>query len=444
MSKQVNLLEGSISLGLTKLAFPIMASSFLQMAYNLTDMLWIGRIGSAAVTSVGVAGMYMWLSAGFTIIARVGGQVYIAQKLGAGKGREAAGYAKTALQLGVVMGMLFGFICMVFAPQLTAFFNMSDVNTIRDAEAYLRIVGGFVFFNFVNLIMTGIWTALGKSAFTFIATAIGLSINMALDPVLIFGIGPFPELGIVGAGIATIFAQVIVFTVFMFMASRDKEIFPKVLNKTLVNQFDMEKAKDIVKIGFPVGIQSMLFTCISMILTRMITEFGDAAIAVQRVGSQIESITWMTAEGFGSAVNTFIAQNYGAKKDERVKRGYSTAFRIMFAWGLVTGGILIFFPYHLFPLFIREPELLQQGVDYLRIMGCSQVFMCIELTTAGAFQGLGKSFPPSIVGIVFTAMRIPLALILSTTALGLNGIWWAITISSVVKGVVLPIWFRRK
>ncbi|MFQ6807291.1 MAG: MATE family efflux transporter [Lachnospiraceae bacterium] len=187
--------------------------------------------------------------------------------------------------------------------------------------------------------------------------------------------------------------------------------------------------------------QSIVFSSLSMVIARIIAGWGDAAVAVQKVGSQIESISWMTADGFSTAVNAFVAQNHGAGKKERIRKGYGTAMGLMAGWGLFTSLVLIVFPGVIFRIFIEEPAVLPMGVSYLRILGVSQLFMCMEITTAGAFQGLGRPIPPTVVGIVGNASRIPMALILSGTLLGLDGIWWSISISSIVKGILVPVWF---
>ena len=200
--------------------------------------------------------------------------------------------------------------------------------------------------------------------------------------------------------------------------------------------------KGVILIGLPAAIQSMLMTVTTMVIARMISGWGDVAVAVQKVGGQIESISWMTAAGFGSAVNAFTAQNYGAKKKERVLKGYHTGLTIMFIWGCFTTFVLMAFPQLLFRIFIREPEVLPLGVDYLRILGFSQLFMCVEAAATGAFQGLGKTSYPSIVATIWNLMRIPMAMIFGATALKLNGVWWAISISSIMKGIITPIWLR--
>ena len=114
---------------------------------------------------------------------------------------------------------------------------------------------------------------------------------------------------------------------------------------------------------------------------------------------------------------------------------------IVLIWGLFCTFLLIVCPVPIFRIFITEADVLPMGVDYLMILGVSQLFMSVEITTAGAFAGYGRTVPPSVVSIVFTAIRIPLALALIQTSLGLNGIWWSITISSILKGMILLCWF---
>lgn len=438
MNKKVDLLNGSILKGLTSLALPIMLTSFLQMAYNLTDMIWIGRVGSDAVAAVGVASMLIWLSNGVVMIPRVGGQVRVGQSLGANDISLAREYAKTSFQITTVLGILYGLIMVIFNKPLIDFFQITDQGIVKDSRNYVYVAGGLILFNFINQIFTAIWTAMGKSVVTLRATLIGLSINIVLDPILIFGYGPIPRLGVLGAAIATVCAQLIVLFIFLLSARKDELILSEMRHWSNISK---KKASTIIKIGLPAGVQSMLFTGIGIIISRMITGFGDTAIAIQKVGTQIESISWMTAEGFATAVNAMVAQNYGAKQEKRVDAGYKTAIIIMVTWGLITTFLLIFAAEPIFKIFIYEPEMLSQGVDYLKILGISQIFMCLELASAGAFQGLGRTTIPSITGVSLNLLRIPIAYVLCKTSLGLNGIWWAISISTILKGVVLPLWF---
>lgn len=438
MKKHIDLLHGPVLSSLTRLAVPIMATSLIQMAYNLTDMIWIGRIGSNAVAAVGAAGMYMWLSNGLAVLSKMGGQVNAGHSLGAGNQEEAAGYAQSALRLAAFTGLLFGLVCAVFTVSLIDFFKLNSPQVIADAHIYLKITCGLVVFSFLNQTFTGLFTAIGNSRAAFLATTSGLVINFFMDPVLIFGIGPFPEMKVMGAAIATVFAQMIVTVMFLIFALQDDLLFCHI---RIFRKPDPSYLKNIVQIGVPSCLQNMLFTGISMIIARLVAGYGDAAVAVQKVGSQIESISWMTADGFAAAVNSFIAQNHGAGNPDRIRKGYRCSMVIVLIWGLFCTFLLIVCPVPIFRIFITEADVLPMGVDYLMILGVSQLFMSVEITTAGAFAGYGRTVPPSVVSIVFTAIRIPLALALIQTSLGLNGIWWSITISSILKGMILLCWF---
>ena len=433
MKTRINLLEGNILPALSALALPIMATSLIQMAYNLIDMIWIGKIGASAVASVGAAGMFMWLSNGLATLAKMGGQIKVGHALGAQKKEDAASYAQSSIQMGIVFAIGFGILSVVFADEMIGFFQLNSAQVIQDAKLYLMITCGLVIFSFMNQIFTGILTAMGNSRTSFIATGIGLVLNIVLDPLFIFGFGAIPPMGVAGAAIATVLAQLVVMLLFLYTILRDTVLFS---NVHILHSYSSQHTMEIFRIGLPSAVQSMLFSGISMVIARLIAGWGDAAVAVQKVGSQIESISWMTAEGYAAALNSFVAQNHGAKNTDRIREGYRLSMIVMLSWGVFCSLVLIVFPQLIFQVFIQEAEVLPMGVDYLRILGVSQLFMCMEITTAGAFSGLGKTLPPSIVSITLTGARIPMAILLGRW-LGLNGVWWAITISSIEKSIVL-------
>lgn len=182
---------------------------------------------------------------------------------------------------------------------------------------------------------------------------------------------------------------------------------------------------------------------ISMVLTRMVSAFGPGAIATQRVGGQIESISWNTADGFATALNSFVAQNYGAGKTDRIRKGYKVSMKIMITWGVIVTAVFVLFPRQISSLFFYEPEVLEIAVGYMIIIGLGEAFLCVEMLTIGALSGLGKTKICSIISILLTGSRIPLALVLTGTSLGLTGIWWALTLTSIAKGIVFNLTFRQ-
>lgn len=423
-----DLTEGNILKQLIKLAIPIMGASFIQMAYNLTDMFWLGKLSSDAVASVGTAGFFLWLSMAPIMVFRLGSQVLVAQEFGKKNYKLAEKIAENAVVTNTIVGLIYGGLIFTFRYQLIGFFHLGDPVVVQDAVNYLAIVAiGMVFF-FNNPVFQGIYNATGDSKTPFIIASTGLILNMVLDPVLIL----YYDFGPVGAASATIFAQFVTYIIFV-KAFKSKSAFKEF---NLWTRIDKETIKNVIKIGYPEGIRSALFTIFAMIIARILANWGPVPIAIQKVGSQIEAISWRTASGFSMALSSFVGQNYGAKKKERALRGFKYAFSIMVGVGIVASFLLIVFPRPIISQFFMEPSEIAGGVIYLRILGYSQLFMCVEIITAGFFNGLGRTKIPSVVSIFFTGMRVPGALLLSTV-IAVEGVWWSISISSIFKGIVL-------
>ena len=425
MSKKIDLTEGNIVEKLIKLSLPIMGTAFIQIAYSLIDMIWVGKIGSKSVAAVGTAGFYPWLAMAFIMISKVGGEIKVAQSVGEKNEKDTKYYIKSAIEINMILSFLYSLILIFFRHELVAFFKLGEVDVINMAEQYLLIVGLGMMFYFINPVFTSIFVGLGNSKSPFKINTIGLVTNIILDPLLIFGVGPFPAMGVTGAALATVTSNIIVSLCFIYLIIKNKEDYFKI---KLFRDVEFSYYKTLFVLGTPVALQNGLFTVFSMIMGVIVASFGPVAIAVQKVGSQIESISWNSCDGFASALSSFVGQNYGSKDYDRIQRGCLTTV------------ILVFLGEPIFRAFINEPEAILKGTDYLKILGYSQLFMCLEITVSGIFKGLGRTYIPSIIIAVLTGMRIPMAILLSKPEiLGLNGIWWSITISSIIKGILLFI-----
>lgn len=442
-NRQVCLTEGAILKSLLTLAVPIMASSFLNTVYSITDMAWIGLLGSKAVAGVGVGGMFVWLSQGLSSLARMGAQVNVAQSFGRGRKDEAREYARAALQLTLLFGGLFALVSICFTEELVALFHLGDEQAVRYAQEYMRVTCSLVIFSYMTVVLTGIYTAQGDSRTPLLANLIGLVTNLILDPLLILGVGPIPRMEVLGAAIATVTAQFIVMLVMIIGACRDGG-FENVLSKMKLQRLAEGRFyRGIFRIGLPTAIQGTVYCGISMVLTRMVAAFGPGAVAVQRVGGQVEAVSWNTADGFAAAINAFAAQNYGAGQMERVRKGYRISFCTIAAWGSLITLVFMLFPGPISQVFFHEAEVITISKGYLFIVGISEAFMCVELMTVGALSGLGRTKLCSIISIVLTGARVPLAIMLSMTPLALKGIWWALTLSSAAKGILFVAAFYK-
>lgn len=438
-SKSIVLTEGSILQSLTKLAMPIIGTSFVQMAYGFIDMIWVGRLGSGAVAAVGTVGFFTWLANAFIMIPRIGAEVGVAQSMGRKDQGGVSRAIRHSIQLIVALILFYGAMLVTFREPLLGFYQLGPEIQGMANQYLLIICLGLVFFA-TNPIFTAIFNGAGDSTTPFRINAMGLIINIILDPILIFGLGPFPNLGVAGAAVATVIAQITATSLFVLEARKRPELFGDL---KFFTRPDLSYLAKMFKMGLPMSLQSAFFTLISMTIARIISDWGPMAIAVQRVGGQIEQISWLTAGGFQSAMSAFTGQNYGARLGKRVYQGYFVGLGIVGAIGIIATSILILGAKSLFGIFIPEPEVIALGASYLTIIGVSQLPQAVEILTSGAFIGLGKTTPPSIVGITLNVLRIPAALLLSATALGLDGVWWAISISSILKGIILSIWYLR-
>ncbi|MDR2516853.1 MAG: MATE family efflux transporter [Spirochaetaceae bacterium] len=430
-----DLTEGSILKKITLVAIPIMGTQFLQMAYNLTDMFWLGRVGSLAVAASGAAGMYMWLSMGFLLIGRMGAEIGVAQSFGKGDRSAALDYSRNSLFINIVLGALYGVTLIVAARPLAAFFPVAERAVLDGASSYLRIIGFGVLPAFVTAVIAGTFNASGNSRVPFMLNSAGLLCNVILDPVCILILG----LGIEGAALATIFSQCLVCTLMLIAVKRSRsrpfEHYP------LRFRPDRKKITGILKWALPIGIESLLFCFLSMLCSRIEARFGAAAMAAGKIGSQVESLTWLIGGGFGSALVAFIGQNYGAGKTERIRRGVKLSLVLMAVWGAL---IVLFFctaGKQVFYVFLPDREIAELGKYYLWIFAFCQIPMNVEAVCSGAFKGKGKTIPPSVAGAVSNSLKPLAAWFLSRTSLGLYGVWIGVISGDILRGLWLFIWY---
>ncbi|CDM68992.1 MATE efflux family protein [Clostridium bornimense] len=435
MNKSINLTEGNIYKALIKISLPIMGTSFIQMAYNMIDMIWIGRVGTSAVAAVGTAGFYTWFATSLLVLFRASIEIKVSQEVGAQNYKSAKKYITSGVLATLMLAVIYMTIMLVFTKPLIGFYNIKDRAVVKMSEEFLRIVSLGMIFTFINPVLTGIFNGTGDSRTPFYINIVGLIFNIICDPLLIFGIGPIKAMGVAGAAIATVLAQGIVTLLFIIIIIRSKNNIYKIKFR---EEFDIYCVKILFRIGWAPALQNMLFTIFSMILGRIISVWGPVPIAVQKVGSQIEAISWMTAGGISTALTTFVGQNFGAKKYKRIVQGYYSAIVIAIIVGTFATLLFAIFGEEIFSIFVSEKESIVAGGIYLRILGYSQLFMCLEITTAGVFNGLSRTGIPSVISIVLTGMRVPLAYLLSKPyIMGLNGVWWSLSVSSIAKGVLI-------
>lgn len=434
--EKIDLTKGDITKSLLKLSLPIIATNFIQMAYGMIDMIWIGRVGSGAVAAIGTASFFINLAMALFTLIVIGTGVKISHAVGRGEENEGKDYIANGFILSITLALLYIIFIFTFKNKLIGFYELGNVVVENMAKNYLVISSIGIVFMYFNSLLTTIFNSYGESKMPFRANTIGFIFNIVLDPILIFGFGPIKPLGVFGAALATLIARIVVFTMFLRI-SKGRFSF---LRKGI--KLNIKKAKEVIHMGLPIAAQRVIFTLISIIIAKIIANWGATAIAVQKVGVQIESISYITIGGLQGAIAAFVGQNYGAKKEERIKLGYYKALKLTIIFGLLVTLTFFIFSKQIFGIFLSENEALNMGNIYMKILGLSQVFMCMELLTVGAFNGIGKTYAPPIISIIFSGLRIPMAMFLSNENLfGLNGVWMSISVSSLFKGTILVTWF---
>lgn len=440
MNRKVNLLTGDIRPTLLRLSLPLALTAFIQIAYGFVDTIWIARLGTDAVAGVGIAGFIFWIGNSIVLIPKVGMGVYASQAYGSEREDETIRILNNGFIQALIMGLVFTTFCLLVKNVFIEFYKLGDLAEAAAKDYFFVVALGMILF-FIGPMLTQAFTSLGDSFTPFVINAVGLVINIILDPVLIFGFGPIPGLGSKGAAIATIFSQfIVVFIYLVVVFSKDGII------KSALKEIDYREnwQLEIFKLGLPAATLSAFHATISMVLNRFMSSFGPKPVAVASIGAQLESISWNTTEGIQVGIQALVAQNYGAENKERVRDSIKESFKLVAFIGLVASFVLIIFRFKLFSIFTPgDREAIKLGAAYLFILGLSQVFMSVEIGLAGCFNGMSDTKTPAALGVLSNIFRVPIAIVLMPIV-GVYGVWIAMSATSIVKGLLATSLIYRK
>ena len=430
--KETDLTKGKVISVITSLALPIMGSSFLQFTYNLIDMMWVGRLGSGAVASIGSSSLYINIGNAINSLVVIGTGIKVAHAIGRNDSNEVKEYINSGIIINTIIGIIFGLVLILAGKGFIGFLNLNNYEVERNAYHYLALNAPILFFAFFNMMYTRILGSFGNNKLAFKINAVGVILNIILDPILIYVF----KFGVIGAGLSTLSANIIMFFLFRINSNG-------ILNYTFGICVDYVKIKEIARLGFPMAFQRILFTIINILLAKIIAVFGSDAIAAQKVGVQIESIAYMIIGGLNGAVASFTGQNFGASKFKRIKEGYKSALLIGIIYSMVMACAFLLFNKPMIRLFIRDEATIVIAASYLKVVAFSQIFSAVEMISNGLFTGIGKPNIPASISIIFTSLRIPFALLL-IKPFGINGIWISISLSSILKGIFSYLLYEIK
>jgi len=432
-------LTGALTVGplrpvILRLAAPVVAMMACHFCFNLIDSIWVGRlIGPAALAAVSTAGFYVWVLLSLGEMVEVGLIAVAARRHGEGDPERAARAAAGAVGYALIAGTAVSLIGLAITDWL---FRMMTVppEVARLGHAYLStwLLGGPLVFGFFAVEAT--FRASGDTRTPFLILAASVLLSIILDPLLIAGVGPFPRLGVEGAATASVMVRGGGFLIGLALAVRRGLI--------RVSAPDWRVIPTIVRVGAPLSLAGVLLSVIYMWLTRFTSRFGTPALAALGVGHKVEGLGFIAISGFALSASALVGQNLGAGREDRARQAVRLTVGYCLTATAVTAAAFLTVPRLLVGLFTSDPGVIADGALYLRVIAFAQIGQTFELILEGALAGAGYTLWPQVTSTTLTALRIPLSAWWSQ-GLGLLGIWLALSLTAIARGVAMTIFWVR-
>lgn len=432
---------GPIAKTIVSLAMPVVLGSFMEIALTVINFFWVGKLGKVAQDAITSSMVVNWTVFSSICIVTIGLSALVARRIGEKNPQQASEASQQGMWLALFLGIAITIAGYILTPHLLTFMQAGE-ETQCHAIPYLRIF--FVSATFFTLYDTGCaaFRAAGNTRTPLIVGSSMILLNLLLDPLLIFGIGPFPELGVPGASVATTISIFFACAMILYMLRCGRAGFP--VERLFALRPRISEMLKITRIGLPITIQYLTFIVVYWFLIRIVHQYGEAAGAAMGIGNRMESISYLTCSGFAIAASTMVGQNLGAGHPDRAARCAWGSAGIAVAITCAIGAVFIAVPHWITGIFTSDPEVHRIASDYLIILGLSQFTMAIEIVLEGSFSGAGDTIAPMLVLIPGAIIRVPLAYWLCFhLGWGINGVWWTLTITTTLKAAVLAFWFSR-
>ncbi len=424
-----------------KLAWPPITFMVFLMIFNLIDIWWVGKLGAQALAGVSAASFIVWTLQSLATLVETGVNAMVARYVGAKNPELASRVVGQGLIMAFVLAIGFGVIGFYCQDMIYQYMGL-EIGVLHQARSYMFYILIGMTTIFMTFAADAAFRGMGDTKTPLKIISAALILNLLLDPLLIFGVGPFPRLEAGGASLATVFSHGLAVVISIFLLKR-RQVHIKI-NWRLSKLFDFGLVWRITRIGAPIAFSGIMFSASYMLLTRVITRYGSEPLAALGLGHRIEGMAYFAAVGFSVAAATLVGQNLGAGKPERAeKAAWLTILYISILMLAVSMGFF-FFGKWIVRFFINDPDVIAEGARYLKIIAMFEVFLGFEIVFEGAFGGAGNSLPPMLISVPMTWLRIPLAIVLAhTLGLGSVGIWWAIASTTGMKGLTMALWFRK-
>lgn len=392
-TKTTMMTEGSVVKNILFFSVPLILGNLLQQLYNTVDSIIVGNyVGSNALAAIGSSTSLVYLLIAFSQGVSVGAGVVISQRLGQ-KNKEGVQISvHTALALAVILGIILTVGGILFSKEILLWMNTPE-EVLTDAVTYLRLYSAGMVFNVVYNMAAGILNAAGNSKRSLGYLAIASVTNLILDLIFIVGM----KMGIAGAAIATNIGQMISCVLAIWFLVRTQTDYKVYLNKIKIHK---STAGLIIKIGLPTGFQNMVISLSNILVQSSVNSFGANAMAGFGAYMKVDGFNVLPVTSFGMAATTFVGQNFGARKTERVKKGMWMTLGIGILYTITTGILLLTFSETIMQLFSHDPAVIAYGQQAMRFFCPFYWVLSILHALSGTVRGTGKSIPPMMVLLI--------------------------------------------
>lgn len=424
---------------LLSLSLPAMISMMVNSLYNIIDSIFVAKIGENAMTAISlvypIQNVIISLAVGFG----VGINAMIALYLGAGKKQRANVVATQGMALSIVHGILLTIIGIIIMPRFLKLFT-SDFTIINLGTRYSTIALSFSVIIMISVTFEKIFQSVGKMVIAMISLTAGCIINIILDPIMIFGLGPIPAMGIEGAAWATGIGQTVTLLIYIF-AYLQKGINIKLSFKYLNHENPI--CWKLYNIGIPASLNMALPSLLVSALNGILSTLSPMYVVVLGVYYKLQTFIYLPANGIIQGMRPIMSYNFGAGEHKRVKRIYTTSLVLILAL-MILGMILCFtIPRQLLGLFTSSYETIQAGVTALKIISLGFIVSSISISSSGALEALGEGIESLIISLLrYVFLIIPLAFLLSRI-FGVNGVWSAFGITEAITSIIAFIIFNK-
>ena len=434
-----SVLRGHPFRAILRLAWPATASMLLSTILSVVNAVWVGHLGADPIAAVISATFIVWILQSLVAILSTGLVATVSHALGAGDRDTARVLGEESLRFAVLFAVSITAVGLLLRGPLFALMHL-DPDVVRLGKQYMAIYfSAAILIVFVEWAM-GLFRASGNTRLPLAAMSSGIVLNIILDPLLIYGVGPFPRLGVAGAAVATTCSYLLVSILFLRFVRQGRLPFP--LRMSLWGPVNRRRIGRLVAIGLPISCSGVAFSIVYLFVNRITAQFGTTAVAALGIGNRIESVNYMFAWGFSIAAATLVGQNLGARNPKRAAELARKTLLLVSVYTTITTALFLLFPRAIMHMFVDDPAVLAQGAHYVTILALSQLFMGWDIVFEGVFVGAGNTLPPMLVGIPAAALRIPLAWLLAVVLrLGSDGVWWTITSTTIARGAIMYIWF---